>query len=116
MSVKSRRKTRKLENMSSPKPLWIPIHIAELLAETQGLSTEQLGAYVHLQMAYWRTGPLADDEEDLAFIVRMSLPAWRKAARKLSKLFTVADGVWQHSRLDQELKKATGFIEQRAAA
>ncbi|MGE0153043.1 MAG: YdaU family protein [Reyranellaceae bacterium] len=103
--------------MADIKPLWMPVYVAEHLAETQALNTEQQGAYLLLQMAYFSAGgPLPDDEEELATITRMPLQAFRKAALKLARFFIVGDGVWRHERLDEELREAADRLAQRSRA
>ncbi len=99
------------------KVLWFPLYVPDYLADTQSLTTEQHGAYLLLLMAYWQAqGPLADDDEELAAICRMPLEAFQKASKRLSRFFTVADGVWRHKRVDAEIAKAKGFIAQKSAA
>jgi len=99
------------------KVLWFPLYVPDYLADTQSLTTEQHGAYLLLLMAYWQQqGPLPDDDEELAAICRMPLEAFQKASKRLSRFFTVADGVWRHKRVDAEIAKAKGLIAQKSTA
>lgn len=83
---------------------WMPLFIADYLADTGRLTTEGHGAYLLLIMEYWRqNAPLQDDDEELAAIARMSLERWLVARRTIARFFDVADGVWRHGRIDAEL-------------
>lgn len=86
--------------------IWMPLYIADYLADTNRLSTEQHGAYLLLIMDYWRNGPLPDDDAALAQIARLSLAAWKKQRSALARFFTVANGQWQHQRIETERKTA----------
>ena len=86
--------------------LWMPFYIADYLADTGRLTTQQHGAYLLLILDYWRTGPLPDDDGILAQLTKLSLSEWRKAKVVLSPLFQRSDGVWRHKRIDRELAKA----------
>ena len=86
--------------------LWMPFYIADYLADTGRLTTQQHGAYFLLILDYWRTGPLPDDDGILAQLTKLSLSDWRKAKVVLSPLFQRSGGVWRHKRIDRELAKA----------
>lgn len=86
---------------------WMPLWIGAYLADTMTLTTQQHGAYLLLLFAYWRNrGPLDDDDEDLASVVKASSLEWKKLRPKLERFFIVADGRWSHKRADDELQKA----------
>lgn len=93
---------------------WMPFWIGDYLADTMTLTRDQHGGYFLLLLAYWRNhGPLPDDDEELAAIVKASPDEWVKLRPKLAKFFTVADGRWTHGRADKELSEAS---ERREAA
>jgi uncharacterized protein YdaU (DUF1376 family) len=97
--------------------IWMPLYIADYLADTMRLTTEQHGAYLLLIMDYWRNGSLPDDDETLSSITKLQLSTWRKYRPVFTKLFMVGNGEWRHKRIDQELLKATensSKYEQRA--
>lgn len=86
---------------------WMPLWIGAYLADTQRLTRDQHGGYLLLLMAYWREGgPLADDDEELAAIVKATPKEWAQLRPRMAKFFTVADGVWTHKRVERELAGA----------
>ncbi len=86
--------------------LWMPLYIADYLADTSRLSTEQHGAYLLLLMDYWRSGPPPDNDTILAQITKLPHDAWSIARSILHPLFQVRDGFWFHKRVEKELAKA----------
>lgn len=101
---------------------WMPLWIGSYLADTMTLTTVQHGAYLLLLIAYWRNrGPLDDDDEDLASIVKASPGEWKKLRAKLTKFFDISGGKWTHGRADKELviaglRKAAASSKAKAAA
>lgn len=91
--------------MSTTK-VWMPLYIADYIADTNRLTTEQHGAYLLLIMDYWRNGPLPDDDAALANITRLSLPAWKKHRSTIARMFQMEDGEWRHKRIDAERLEA----------
>lgn len=94
---------------------WMPMWIGDYLADTMKLSRDLHGGYLLMLFAYWRNkGPLDDDDEDLAAIVKATPEEWSgKLRSKLAKFFTVENGVWSHTRADKEL--ATAGLRKTAA-
>ena len=86
--------------------IWMPLYIADYLADTTRLTTEQHGAYLLLIMDYWRNGPLPDDDGALSNITRLQLPTWKKHRATLSRMFQIEAGEWRHKRIDEELAEA----------
>ena len=84
----------------------MPLYIADYMADTAYLTTEQSGAYLHLLMAYWRNGPPPDNDAILSSITKLSPDAWSIARPVLEGFFDVIDGAWLNKRLEQELSKA----------
>ncbi|GAM52702.1 YdaU family protein [Mycoavidus cysteinexigens] len=91
--------------MSQKPNIWMPLYIADYLADTTRLTTEQHGAYLLLIMDYWRNGALPDDDAALANITRLSLSHWKKQRGALSRLFQVGHDEWRHKRIDTELER-----------
>lgn len=96
--------------MSTKTGIWMPIYIGDYLADTTMLSTEQHGAYLLMLMAYWKNGPLPDDDEILANITRLPIDRWKKTRGLLLGFFSVIDGFLINRRADEEKSKADDFL------
>jgi uncharacterized protein YdaU (DUF1376 family) len=94
--------------------IWMPLYIADYLADTTRLNTEQHGAYLLIIMDYWRNGAPPDDDEVLANITRLTIQQWRKHKATLTRLFVLNDGFWTHKRIEEELLKASDNAEKFA--
>ena len=89
---------------------YMPLFVADYLADTQHLSTREHGAYFLLIMNYWqREGPLPGDDKRLAAIARLTFQEWQSVKPEIEQFFTVqsdgkADALrWHHDRIDYEL-------------
>jgi uncharacterized protein YdaU (DUF1376 family) len=92
---------------SNSTKLWIPIYVADYLADTCRLTTEQHGAYLLLIFDYWRNGALPDDDAVLAQVCRLTADAWSMHGAVLRGFFTRADdGLLHQKRIDVEIAKA----------
>lgn len=96
--------------MSRP---WMPLYVADYLADTGHLSAAEHGAYLLLIMHYWSSGALPDDDRKLARIARLSDREWKSARPTIVEFFS--DG-WRHERIEAELAEANAAYERRAAA
>lgn len=97
--------------------IWMPLYIADYLADTTHLSTEEHGAYLLLLMHAWTNdGCLPTDDDRLRRITRMDAKAWKLSGNELKSFFFEQDGQLRHQRIDSELIKARGNVEQRSAA
>lgn len=96
--------------MSTP---WMPLYVADYLADTRRLSTVEHGAYMLLIMDYWRIGGLPNDDRKLARIVGLSESEWAEIRDNIAELFQ--DG-WTHKRIENELEKAKAKNERRVEA
>lgn len=96
--------------------IWMPLYVADYLADTQRLTTEHHGAYLLLIFDYWRNGPPPDDEAVLAQITKLDRAKWRKARPVLARMFQIENGVWRHSRIERELSRSGEISEKRKAA
>lgn len=105
-------------NQTTARPdAWMPLYVADYLADTTRLTTIQHGAYLLLIMAYWRDGEaLPDDDNDLAAITRLPVKDWRRIRPKLEPFFDLEAGAWRHARIEYELKRATEKLEQQKMA
>jgi uncharacterized protein YdaU (DUF1376 family) len=92
--------------MSGRADTWMPLYIGDYLADTSHLDAEQSGAYLHLLMHYWRSGPLLDDELSIVRITKMSRKSWRRSATILRAFFVTGDdGRLHQKRTDLELNR-----------
>jgi uncharacterized protein YdaU (DUF1376 family) len=97
---------------------YMPLFVADYLADTAHLTTQQHGAYMLLIMNYWqRGGPLPDDDVRLAKIARVGPREWTRMRDTISEFFSIADGQWLHSRITTELARveAKSLKSKRAA-
>lgn len=104
-----------------PELPYMPLCVGDYLSDTQGLTTEQHGAYFLLILHYWSTGQaIEDDDETLASITRLSNERWNVRSTgvrtKLQRFFQIKDGYWFHNRIERELEKARKLVQQRIDA
>lgn len=85
---------------------YMPLFVADYLADAAHLTTQQHGAYLLLIFNYWqRGGPLPDDDKRLASIARVGPREWAKMRDTLSEFFEISCGKWSHKRVDVELAR-----------
>lgn len=83
---------------------YMQLYVADYLADTTHLTTEQHGAYLLLLFSYWQTGkPLK--VERLASIARLSNERWTDVERALKDFFHVSKTEWVHFRVEADLEK-----------
>ncbi|MBY5465266.1 YdaU family protein [Rhizobium leguminosarum] len=92
---------------------WMPLHIADYLADTGHLTATEHGAYLLLIMHYWQNGRLPENERVIARIAKLTPEQWDESRDMLAMLFGPG---WTHKRIDAELSKADEIIEKRRAA
>jgi uncharacterized protein YdaU (DUF1376 family) len=92
---------------------YMQFHIAEYLADTSHLSTEEHGAYLLLIFNYWQRGKALDNSNGrLANVVRMSNDRWDSVAPALAEFFCVQNDVWTHNRIERDLEAVTAKCAQ----
>lgn len=83
---------------------FMPLYVADYLADAAHLSTVEHGAYLLLIMTYWQRGEkLPDDDKKLARICRMGPREWSRVRPAISEFFQVDRSGWLHSRVEREL-------------
>lgn len=92
---------------------WMPLYIADYLADTGHLSTVEHGSYMLLIMHYWINDGLPAEDLKLARICRLTPKEWQEIKQTMSDLF---DADWRHKRIDAEMAKADETISKRKAA
>lgn len=95
---------------------WMPLYVADYLADTMRLNCEQHGAYMLLIMDYWRNGPPPDDDAVLASITRCTPEQWARIRPALAPKFQIEDRAWKHKRIDGERTKALEKVSVRAVS
>ena len=83
---------------------YMQLYIADYLADTMHLSTEEHGAYLLLMFNYWQTGK-AIPKNRLAKIARMSDERWQVIEGTLSEFFDDDGEQWIHLRIENDLEK-----------
>lgn len=97
-----------------PAPPYMPMYWSDYDEDTSDLSLIEHGAYTQLIKVYWqRQGPLPDDDERLARMIRTTPQQWRKLRLRLAEFFQIADGQWHHKRIDAEIAR---FADKSAKA
>jgi uncharacterized protein YdaU (DUF1376 family) len=92
---------------------YMPLYVADYLADAAHLSTLGHGAYLLLIMTYWQRGEaLPSDDRKLARITRLSDAEWAELRADMAEFFTEEDGRWKHKRIDRELTSVNAKIEQ----
>lgn len=85
---------------------YMPLYIADYLADAGHLTTLEHGAYLMLLMAYWQRGEgLPDDDVKLARIARLNTANWAKVKPAVRDFFTTRDGKLVQHRVERELEK-----------
>ena len=92
---------------------WMPLYVADYLADTMRLSTQQHGAYFLLILNYWKDGGLPNDDQKLALISGLSMKEWAHSREVLASFFAQD---WTHKRIDAELAKCAGLSEKSRAS
>ncbi len=83
---------------------FMPLYVADYLADAAHLSTIEHGAYLLLLMNYWQRGkPLPDSDSKLSRIARLTPSEWDGMRDVLEEFFDVEDGSWIHKRVEAEL-------------
>lgn len=83
---------------------YMQLYVADYLADTAHLTTEEHGAYLLMLFSYWQTGkPLRADR--LASVARLSNERWTDVEQTLREFFHVSAGTWTHFRVEADLEK-----------
>ena len=94
---------------------YMQLYVAEYLADTMHLTTEEHGAYLLLIFNYWQTGkPIP--KARLARIARLTNDRWQSVEVSLREFFSDTGSEWVHSRIEADLAMVSDAQAQRAAA
>lgn len=94
---------------------YMQLYVADYLADTMHLTTEEHGAYLLLIFNYWQTGR-AIPVSRLARIARLSDERWTVVERSLNEFFNERSGEWVHDRIERDLEAVHATQTQRSAA
>jgi uncharacterized protein YdaU (DUF1376 family) len=96
---------------------YMPLYVADYMADAAHLSTLGHGAYLLLIMTYWQRGePLPASDRKLARIAGLSEAEWADVRDDLAEFFVEADGVWRHGRIERELEAVRSKSEKARSA
>jgi len=94
---------------------YMQLYVADYLADTMHLTTEEHGAYLLLIFNYWQTGkPIP--KKRLSRIARIPNDRWTVVEDSLSEFFNDNGTEWTHKRIEADLQMVNEAQEQRAAA
>lgn len=94
---------------------YMQLYIADYLADTMHLSTEEHGAYLLLMFNYWQTGkPIPKNR--LAKIARLSNERWTSVEQTLNEYFNDNGKEWVHDRIEFDLEAVRAKQIQRSEA
>ncbi len=94
---------------------YMQLYIADYLADTMHLSTEEHGAYLLLMFNYWQTGR-AIPKSRLPKIARLSNDRWISVESSLKEFFSDNGSEWKHDRIERDLEGVRNSLEQKSAA
>lgn len=83
---------------------YMQLYVADYLADTAHLTTEEHGAYLLLLFSYWQTGKSLRGDR-LASVARLSNERWNDVEPTLKEFFHVDEGMWMHFRVEADLEK-----------
>ncbi len=94
---------------------YMQLYIADYLADTMHLSTEEHGAYLLLMFNYWQTGrPIPKNR--LAKIARLSNDRWNAVEPSLKEFFNDNGNEWSQERIERDLEAVKTSLSQKSAA
>ncbi|VVT52244.1 Uncharacterized phage-associated protein YdaU [Kosakonia radicincitans] len=94
---------------------YMQLYIADYLADTMHLSTEEHGAYLLLMFNYWQTGR-AIPKNRLAKIARLSNERWSAVEASLKEFFNDNGTEWVQERIERDLEAVRSSVNQKSAA
>jgi uncharacterized protein YdaU (DUF1376 family) len=94
---------------------YIQLYVADYLADTMHLTTEEHGAYLLLIFNYWQTGKKIPKAR-LQRIARLSNDRWNSVEPSLAEFFNDDGEFWSHERIERDLESVRLSQCQRSAA
>jgi uncharacterized protein YdaU (DUF1376 family) len=101
--------------MTKKADTWMPWYVADYLADTAHLTTEQHGAYCLMLMAAWKGGgALPNEDGQLAAVCRLTPARWRASRAILLRFFSEDGEQIVHKRVTAERQKAQSISDKKA--
>lgn len=94
---------------------YMQLYVADYLADTMHLTTEEHGAYLLLIFNYWQTGK-SIPKKRLQKIARVPNDRWASVEDSLVEFFNDDGECWVHERIDRDLEVVKETQEQRTRA
>ncbi|HEJ9354168.1 TPA: DUF1376 domain-containing protein [Klebsiella oxytoca] len=94
---------------------YMQLYIADYLADTMHLSTEEHGAYLLLMFNYWQTGR-AIPKSRLSRIARLTNDRWASVEASLKEFFNDNGTEWVHERIERDLEMVRSSQRQKSDA
>lgn len=94
---------------------YMQLFIADYLADTMHLSTEEHGAYLLLMFNYWQTGR-SIPKSRLSKIARLSNDRWSSVEPSLKEFFNDNGTEWVHDRIERDLEMVRSSQRQKSDA
>lgn len=94
---------------------YMQLYIADYLADTMHLSTEEHGAYLLLMFNYWQTGR-SIPKSRLSKIARLSNDRWSSVESSLKEFFNDTGTDWVHERIERDLEMVRSSVRQKSDA
>ena len=83
---------------------YMPLYVADYMADAAHLTTLQHGAYLLMLMNYWQRGkPLPNDDVQLSRIARLGRKEWNSNKAELRSFFYEEENLLKHRRVEAEL-------------
>jgi uncharacterized protein YdaU (DUF1376 family) len=87
--------------------IFMPVYVADLLRDTDDLSTDEFGTYLRLLLHMWtRGGVLPDEPERLSRLAGVDRSGLDRVWPVIGKFFRASKGSLSQKRLSEELEKA----------
>lgn len=89
---------------------YMQFFVADYLADTMHLTTEEHGAYLLLIFNYWQTGKaLPNNDKRLSIIAGLDSERWTNVKQTLAEFFVVSEENLTHPRIEADLQ----FVEDK---
>lgn len=96
---------------------WMPLYVADFIADTTQLGATETGIYIRLIMHCWQHGSIPRDDRKLALISHCDVRLWRQYRETTLQFFDVVDAsTMQHKRVSKEIRRSEEISNKRKNA